>query len=1326
MATQNYVRKKTAVSLTDRKRARLLKNLTIAKLPPKDHSDKGADEEIKTIKQQMEFILGVTKTGLDIIDSEFNIRYINTEWANKVYGNPTGKKCFEYFKNRSEVCPNCGIPQALKTKTIVVTEGELAKEGNRPIQVTTIPFKNSNGEWLVAEVNVDISERKRIEEGLRKVQDELEIRIQGRTVELVRANEAMLVEIIERKRTEEALKKSEETAKQMAQENAVMAEIGRIINSTLNIEEVYERFAEKVREIIPFDRISITTINLEDHTTKIAYVFGVEVPDRNPGDVIPLTALFEKILAKQSSILIQTDDENEFAERYPVLLNTFRAGIRSMTLTPLISKDKVIGILHLRSKKSNAYSERDLRLAERVGHQIAGAIANAQLFMERKQVEEKYRTIVRTTMDGFWIVDMQGRFLEVNDAYCQLIGYSRDELLTMSIPDVEAGESHEETARRIQKIMEVGEDRFETRHKCKDGRIIDIEVSVNYREIGGGRMFVFLRDITERKRSEEKLRESEERYRTAIEHSNDGVAIDQGGQLLFVNQKFAEMFDYDKPDEITGKWVSHIVHPDDLKRVEEIIFKRQKGEIVPSRYEFKGIRKNGEPIDLEVSATKTVYRGESVSLVYLRDITERKRTEEALRKSEAIAKRLAQENAIKAEIGRIISSSLNIDEVYERFSEEVRQLIPFDRIAINLINPKDNMITFAHATGVDVAGRRAGDIIPLVGSAAGECIRTRSSLLIQPDDVDKVRSQFPLLSPTFQAEPHSRMFVPLISKDQVIGSLFLRSTKHNPYTDQDLKLAESIGDQIAGAVANALLFTEHIKAEEALRQSEEKYRTILENIEDGYYEVDLAGNFTFFNDSMCRIWGYPIEELMGMNDRQYTDQENAKKLFQSFNKVYRTGEPTKRTDWEIIRKDGTKRYIEASVSLQKDSSGEPIGFRGIIRDITERKHAEKEMTELQEQLRQSQKMEAIGRLAGGIAHDFNNLLTIIKGYSQLSLFDLKENDPLRENIQEIQSATQRATDLTRQLLAFSRRQILNPKVLDLNYLLKDLDKMLRRIIGEDIELNTLFADDLGRVKIDPGEFEQIILNLAVNAKEAMPSGGKLTIETTNVELDEEYANTHIGVIPGRCVMLSITDTGVGMPKEVLEKVFEPFFTTKEKGTGLGLSTVYGIVNQSGGTIWVDTEPGHGTTFKIYLPRVEEELDILQMRVETDTLPRGSETVLLVEDDQSVRSLAYHILHRQGYTILEEANGEKALRLAQEHAGEKIHLLFTDVVMPHMNGKELADQLKLLRPDIKVLYTSGYTDNAIVHHGVLTPGTHILHKPFSPKSLSQKVRKVLDA
>jgi signal transduction histidine kinase len=395
--------------------------------------------------------------------------------------------------------------------------------------------------------------------------------------------------------------------------------------------------------------------------------------------------------------------------------------------------------------------------------------------------------------------------------------------------------------------------------------------------------------------------------------------------------------------------------------------------------------------------------------------------------------------------------------------------------------------------------------------------------------------------------------------------------------------------------------------------------------------------------------------------------------------------------------------------------------------FTESLRAEEEKAALLEQLRQSQKMEAIGRLAGGVAHDFNNLLTIIKGNSELSLMDLKEDDPVRENLKGVLRASGRATDLIRQLLAFSRRQILEMKVLDLNSLLMDLDKMLHRLIGEDIELVTLPCKDLGRIKADAGQIEQVILNLAVNSRDAMPSGGRLTIETANVELDEEYARRHVAVIPGRYVMLSVSDTGAGMTPEVRDRVFEPFFTTKEtsKGTGLGLSTVYGIVKQSGGNIWVYSEPGKGATFKIYLPRVDEPLgEMVREKAEEGGIPRGSETVLIVEDDDDVREVAVQILKTQGYRVLETSNGSDAFRCGEQEAGP-IHLMVTDVVMPGMNGPELAKRLIPLRPEMKVLYISGYTDNAIVHHGVLEKGVNYIQKPFTVEGLARKVRDVLD-
>jgi signal transduction histidine kinase len=381
---------------------------------------------------------------------------------------------------------------------------------------------------------------------------------------------------------------------------------------------------------------------------------------------------------------------------------------------------------------------------------------------------------------------------------------------------------------------------------------------------------------------------------------------------------------------------------------------------------------------------------------------------------------------------------------------------------------------------------------------------------------------------------------------------------------------------------------------------------------------------------------------------------------------------------------------------------------------------------LEDQLLQSQKMEAVGRLAGGVAHDFNNLLTAIIGYSQLLLGGFDISDPRRESLEEIEKAGKRAAALTSQLLAFSRKQVLQMRLLDLNSVVSNMETMLRRLIGEDVELAVALRPGIGIVKADQGQLEQVIMNLAVNARDAMPQGGKMTIETAAASLDEEYAREHIGVQPGRYVMLAISDTGSGMDKATQARIFEPFFTTKErgKGTGLGLSTVYGIVNQSGGHIWVYSEPGRGTTFKIYLPLVEDGSRPARESAEPPRSGFGSETVLLAEDEEAVRKLTRGILEMHGYTVLEANSGPEALRAVQEYPG-KIHLLLTDVVMPQMSGKSLSNSIGLLRPDIKVLYVSGYTDEAIIQHGVLDRSVAFLQKPFTPEGLTSKVREVLD-
>jgi PAS domain S-box-containing protein len=492
--------------------------------------------------------------------------------------------------------------------------------------------------------------------------------------------------------------------------------------------------------------------------------------------------------------------------------------------------------------------------------------------------------------------------------------------------------------------------------------------------------------------------------------------------------------------------------------------------------------------------------------------------------------------------------------------------------------------------------------------------------------------------------------------------------------------------------------------------------------------MDLDLVFTYVNPAIRRQTGYSPEEWIGTHLSEHCDKENLTKMFHIIADETAKGPKGSGVVFEavLLNKNREPIPLEIHGKVICDEKGEPTALQGTVRDITDRRRAEEERRNLQEQLFRSQKLEAIGTLTAGIAHDFNNLLTTIMGNAEMALMDLDNEEPLYDVLVEINETGKRATLLTRQLLAFSRKQIFQLEIFNLNKVVRDMDKILRRLITEDIEMKTILGPDLGTVEADVGQVEQILMNLVVNARDAMPRGGKLTIETVNVELDEIYAADHVAVTPGAYVMLAVSDTGVGMTDEVKAHIFEPFFTTKEieKGTGLGLSTVYGIVKQSNGNIWVYSEPGHGATFKIYLPRVEKPSHIMEETKKRDYTPHGSETVIVVEDDESLRRMAVKSLESYGYTTLSAENGQEALSMCEKHK-DQIHLMLTDVVMPGMSGKTLSDRLKALNPDINVLFMSGYTDNAIMHNEVLEKGIAFLQKPFTPDRLARKVREVLD-
>ncbi|HET6929320.1 MAG TPA: PAS domain S-box protein [Candidatus Acidoferrum sp.] len=576
---------------------------------------------------------------------------------------------------------------------------------------------------------------------------------------------------------------------------------------------------------------------------------------------------------------------------------------------------------------------------------------------------------------------------------------------------------------------------------------------------------------------------------------------------------------------------------------------------------------------------------------------------------------------------------------------------------------------------------------------------------IHPEDVDRVR----------QAGEEARR--------SGVGRPLEYRVRHK---DGSWRVLESTASAIRGPKGNPEKLvivnrdvTERTRAAKALERSESSFRSVVEDAPYGIYRASIAGDLILVNLALQKMLGYDSrEELLQTNAGTHIYRHASE--HEKFTQTVVEEQSFKDLELEWKRKDGAPITVRCSGWPVKDETGAVTYLEVFAEDVTERRVLER-------QLRMAQKMEAVGRLSGGIAHDFNNLLGVIMGYSQVLKRSLGSANPLLfEHAEEIEKASQRAVSLTRQLLAFSRQQVLEPVILNLNTLVSDMEKMLPRLIGEDVALKLNLDPDLAQVKADHGQIEQVIMNLAVNARDAMPHGGKLTIQTANVELDLAYTRQHPGSRVGQYVMLAVSDTGTGIDPEIQSQIFEPFFTTKErdKGTGLGLATVYGVVKQSGGYIAVDSDKGKGARFSVYLPCVGQPVSAAETKTGPPSTRRGSETVLLVEDAEPLRKLAHMFLRDGGYTVLTAANGTEALEVARSHAG-RIHLLLTDVVMPGINGRVLAERLAPLQPGMKLLYMSGYTDSFIAGHGVLEAGTHLLHKPFTQDVLTRKVREVLD-
>ncbi len=561
----------------------------------------------------------------------------------------------------------------------------------------------------------------------------------------------------------------------------------------------------------------------------------------------------------------------------------------------------------------------------------------------------------------------------------------------------------------------------------------------------------------------------------------------------------------------------------------------------------------------------------------------------------------------------------------------------------------------------------------------------------------------------------------------VLAAAIERRRAEDSLRTLNAELEQCVHERTGQLTAANTLNDELLSREQAMRATaelaEQRFRDLVQSLDAIVWEADAeTWQFTFVNQRAEALLGYPVERWLAepafwINLIHPEDRAQVISLYQAA-----TGDDRNHAfEHRAVAADGCVVWLRDIVRAIPDAQGCVRQLRGLLVDITEHKR-------LEAQFLQAQKIESIGRLAGGMAHDFNNLLTAIIGYVDFALLDLAPESQVCTDMQEIRKTAERAASLTHQLLAFARKQIFELQIVNLNDLILDVDKLLRRLIGEDIQLVTLPASNLHPVKVDRGQIEQVLLNLAVNARDAMPHGGELIIETANVFLDQAYARQHVDVAPGDYVMLTVSDTGTGMAEAVQQHLFEPFFTTKEpeRGTGLGLATCYGIVKQHGGHLWVYSEVGQGTTFKVYLPCVATGAGLQPVHADDGVMPRGIETILLVEDEPVVRALAARMLREHGYTVLEAANGEEALRVAQAQTGLAIQLLLTDVVMPHIGGRDVAARLQALHPTLRVVFASGYTDDVVVHRGILDPGVAFLQKPYAPAALARKVREVLDS
>ena len=912
--------------------------------------------------------------------------------------------------------------------------------------------------------------------------------------------------------------------------------------------------------------------------------------------------------------------------------------------------------------------------------------------------EQRFRALFEHSSEVITLLAADGTVLYASQPASPVLGYGPTENVGRNVFELIHPDDRSGALELFAELMEEPGHvvRSELRAQHKDGTWRRLEVvGVNrLSEPAIGAVVVNYRDITDRERTERDLRETLSLLNATFESTADGLlVVDLAGHIVSFNRKFAELWRI--PDSI--------LETKDAPRTIAFVLEQladPQGFITKVRDLYA--RPDASSFDVLVFKDGRIFErlsqpqrigGKSVGRVWsFRDVTEAKRAERI--------------QLATYRISEAAHAAGSLQELFRAIHAIVGELMPAKNFYIALYDAASDLLTFPYYVDEydsDFPAKRPGK------GLTEYVLRTGEPLLVTPEVQAELerRGQVELIG----APSIDWVGVPLKIGDRPIGVLVAQTYAPGVrYGETERHILQFVSTQVAMAI-------ERKRTEEQLHESERKYRLLFETNPEPMFVYDFETlRILAVNGAAITRYGYSEAEFLALTIRDIRPVEEQGRLEQ---------ELARRPDEGAIR-TGVRHRAKDGRLFEVDLVARPLEFAGrrarlvLARDVTAQRH-------LEDQLRQSQKMEAVGQLAGGIAHDFNNLLTAILGSTQLLLQVTPPGDVRREDVDEIRNAGLRAAELTRQLLAFSRRQVLAPKVLELNGVVANMDKMLRRLIGEDVELATTLHAEAGAVNADPGQLEQVLLNLVVNARDAMPGGGRVLIETTRVLLRDELVERRHRLPPGDYACLAVTDSGAGMDESTQAHLFEPFFTTKEvgKGTGLGLATVYGIVKQSGGYIWVYSEPGRGTTVRVYLPRVPGAAEPPLPAPELPALRGGHETVLLVEDAAPVRTLARRSLEACGYTVLDAADGPSAIELSARHAGA-IAILVTDVVMPGMSGRELAERLAPTRPEMKVLYTSGYTDDAMVRQGVLNAGVAFLQKPFVPDSLARKVRDVLDS